>query len=91
METGHSHSHLTLPLSPIDSILSQCCECTAYDNEWASISYGILLCLDCAGRHRSLGVQISYVKSLYLDTWSIEQVRKAQSLSDLTPPRRLNL
>jgi hypothetical protein len=58
----------------VRSSSSKCCECQAYGPEWASISYGILLCLDCAGKHRSLGVQTSFVKSMYLDTWSIEQV-----------------
>lgn len=35
-----------------------------------SVTFGILICLECAGQHRSLGVQLSYVKSLTMDSWS---------------------
>lgn len=61
-----------------------CFECSSNDNEWVSISYGILICLECAGKHRNLGVQISYVKSIYLDTWSIEQVLYSQFLFSIS-------
>jgi stromal membrane-associated protein len=32
------------------------------------------LCIRCAGIHRNLGVHISKVKSVNLDTWTPEQV-----------------
>ena len=35
---------------------------------WASVSYGVTLCLNCAGVHRSFGVNVSFVRSLGLDT-----------------------
>jgi hypothetical protein len=37
--------------------------------QWASVSNGCLLCAACAGRHRGLGVQASFVRSLELDAW----------------------
>jgi hypothetical protein len=46
-----------------------CVDCGAQDPQWASISYGVLVCLKCSGRHRSFGVSHSIVKSLQLDTW----------------------
>ncbi len=47
-----------------------CCDCASYDVEWASVSHGTLLCLLCAGKHRNLGVHSSFVRSIYMDTWS---------------------
>ena len=41
---------------------------------WASISLGVFMCLRCAGIHRSLGVNISQVRSCSLDVWAYSQV-----------------
>ena len=52
------------------SCCSQCCDCASYHHiQWSSVSHGVLLCLDCAGRHRNLGVKVSVVKSLQMDEW----------------------
>ena len=45
-----------------------CAECDS-PAEWASINLGITLCLECSGAHRSLGVHISKVRSLAMDSW----------------------
>jgi hypothetical protein len=42
---------------------------------WASINLGIYLCLNCAGVHRGLGVHISYVRSITIDSWNDNQIR----------------
>lgn len=47
-----------------------CNDCGANLPDWASISFGVLLCLDCSGYHRSFGVHITSVRSLKLDQWS---------------------
>ena len=52
----------------------KCCDCPSIDTSWASVNHGILLCLECAGKHRNLGVQSSFVRSVYMDTWSQDQV-----------------
>lgn len=44
------------------------------DTDWACVLFGTLLCLDCAGRHRSLGVKVSFVRSVYLDAWSPKHI-----------------
>jgi len=41
---------------------------------WASWNLGIFLCIRCAGIHRNLGVHISKVKSVNLDSWTSEQI-----------------
>ena len=54
---------------------NHCCDCNSLDVEWASISHGTLICLECAGKHRSLGVQTSVVRSIKMDSWTPQQVR----------------
>jgi Putative GTPase activating protein for Arf len=51
-----------------------CIDCGAMNPDWASITYGTLLCLQCSGKHRSYGVQVSYVRSLEYDTWNYTQI-----------------
>ncbi|XP_031395667.1 ADP-ribosylation factor GTPase-activating protein AGD2-like isoform X2 [Punica granatum] len=44
-----------------------CAECRSPEPDWASLNLGILLCIECSGVHRNLGVHISKVRSLVLD------------------------
>ncbi|KAM8864397.1 arf-GAP with coiled-coil, ANK repeat and PH domain-containing protein 3 isoform 1-T1 [Spinachia spinachia] len=52
-----------------------CCDCGQADPRWASINLGILLCIECSGIHRSLGVHCSKVRSLTLDSWEPELLK----------------
>lgn len=53
----------------------ECADCGASGPEWASTNQGTVICIDCAGVHRSLGAHISKVKSLRLDAWKPQEIR----------------
>ncbi|EDQ89548.1 uncharacterized protein MONBRDRAFT_37009 [Monosiga brevicollis MX1] len=53
-----------------------CADCGVADTSWASTTLGIFICVDCSGIHRSLGVQISKVKSLKLDQWASDEAKQ---------------
>lgn len=52
---------------------------TRVDPRWASANLGIFICLRCSGIHRSLGVHISKVRSVDLDTWTPEHIAIMQA------------
>jgi ADP-ribosylation factor GTPase-activating protein 1 len=46
-----------------------CFDCNSPYPKWASLNHGIYICLNCAGLHRGLGVQMSFVRSITMDNW----------------------
>ncbi|ROW02981.1 hypothetical protein VMCG_05712 [Cytospora schulzeri] len=53
-----------------------CADCKRNKHpRWASWNLGVFICIRCSGIHRSMGVHISKVKSVDLDTWTDEQLQ----------------
>ncbi|PLW20832.1 hypothetical protein PCANC_08240 [Puccinia coronata f. sp. avenae] len=55
-----------------------CADCKRNDPRWASTNLGCFMCIRCSGIHRSMGVHITRIKSIDLDTWTPEQVACVQ-------------
>ena len=54
------------------------CDASAKADPWVSLNHGTYLCINCAGVHRSLGVHISYVRSLNLDAVTAAEREKLE-------------
>ncbi|XP_041463647.1 arf-GAP with Rho-GAP domain, ANK repeat and PH domain-containing protein 1-like isoform X4 [Lytechinus variegatus] len=44
-----------------------CADCSMPDPDWCSLNFGIVICKNCSGIHRDLGVHVSKVRSLKMD------------------------
>ena len=60
-----------------------CFDCGNKRPRWASPYLGIVICMECAGRHRSYGTHISFVKSVDLDKWNKKQLKSLELTGNL--------
>ncbi|XP_011050292.1 PREDICTED: arf-GAP with SH3 domain, ANK repeat and PH domain-containing protein 2 isoform X3 [Acromyrmex echinatior] len=61
----------------------QCCDCSSQnDATWLSTNFGIIVCIECSGIHRDLGVHISRIQSLTLDNVGTAQLLLARHMTN---------
>ena len=61
-----------------------CADCSATNPDWAVTNLGVFICLQCSGVHRSLGVQISKVRSVSLDRWEKSHTATMRQIGNST-------
>ncbi|KAK6630328.1 hypothetical protein RUM44_004995 [Polyplax serrata] len=60
-----------------------CCDCNSMnDATWLSTHFGIIVCIECSGIHRDLGVHISRIQSLTLDNIGTSQLLLARYMTN---------
>ena len=60
-----------------------CFDCPQRKPIWASSTFGVFICLDCAGGQRRLGTHLTFVRSVDMDTWTrgqLEAMKRGLSL-----------
>ncbi|CAJ0573149.1 unnamed protein product, partial [Mesorhabditis spiculigera] len=61
----------------------RCADCGGREDvKWVSINLGVVLCIECCGVHRSLGVQVSKIRSLTMDSLDGEVTNILMSLGN---------
>ncbi|KAK2861739.1 hypothetical protein Q5P01_001272 [Channa striata] len=61
---------------------SCCCDCGAPDPGWLSTNLGILTCIECSGIHREMGVHVSRIQSLSLDSLGTSDLLLARNVGN---------
>lgn len=56
--------------------------CSQNDATWLSTNFGVIICIECSGVHREMGVHVSRIQSLVLDHVPTSQLLIARHMSN---------
>ncbi|KAM4713401.1 arf-GAP with SH3 domain, ANK repeat and PH domain-containing protein 2b [Anableps anableps] len=59
-----------------------CCDCGAPGPTWLSTNLGVLICIECSGIHREMGVHYSRIQSLELDVLGTSELLLAKNVGN---------
>merc|ERR1719323_390128 len=60
-----------------------CCDCAGTnDVTWLSTNFGVIVCIECSGIHREMGVHITKIQSLTLDHIGTSQLLVSRTMSN---------
>lgn len=60
-----------------------CADCKTRGATWVSLEFGVLICINCSGVHRSFGMQITRIRSSKLDNWKIEDAKHIELVGNM--------
>ena len=62
---------------------NMCCDCGgSTDVTWLSTNFGVIVCIECSGIHREMGVHITKIQSLTLDNIGTSQLLVSRTMSN---------
>lgn len=61
---------------------NQCVDCNAFEPTWLSTNLGVLVCIECSGIHRELGVHVTRIRSLTLDKLGTAELLLARAVGN---------
>ena len=67
-----------------------CFDCGSKAPKWSSPYLGIVICYECAAKHRSYGTHISFVRSCDLDKWNRKQLKSLELTGNSYTKLRFN-
>ena len=67
-----------------------CFDCGSKAPKWSSPYLGIVICYECAAKHRSYGTSISFVRSVDLDKWNRKQLKSLELTGNAYTKQRFN-
>ena len=63
---------------------SVCADCKTKGAAWASLDFGVFVCINCSGIHRSFGMHITRIRSTKLDSWIVGDYKMLEAVGNYT-------
>jgi len=61
---------------------STCADCKSKGAAWASLDFGVFVCIQCSGVHRSFGMHVTRIRSTKLDSWIVGDYKVLETVGN---------